>query len=241
MSPCSCPQSVLLPLKGENIFRGGEKKTGTCPQQPSLSSFSPASLPRERFCVLGKYGSGFFLFYFFFRAMLGVRDQDFGARGCSSDCSLLLPSWERFGRESDPDFRYLSKIFTEILLAIGGGRRHSGRPAPGGCASPGLRWGTSPEEAGTARGGFSSAVGKGEKRPGKVEAASAQPPVCLGSPAQPQSASWCTARPLSRSHCLLSVTLRVYWDRLGKYPNNEAASTSPKSPSGGCRSALFRY
>lgn len=74
----------------EKIFSEAGKKTGTCPQQPSLSSFSPASLPRERFCVLGKYGSGFFLFYFFFRAMLGVRDQDFGARGCGSDCNLLL-------------------------------------------------------------------------------------------------------------------------------------------------------
>lgn len=196
----------------------------------------------------------FFYFIFFFGRCweFGTRTLGLGAAAAiaTSCCNLLLQplaaaSCCRPGSGLAVNqiriFANLSKIFTEILLVIGGGRRHSGRPAPGGCASPGLRWGTSPEEAGTARGGFSSAVGKGEKRPGKVEAASAQPPVCLGSPAQPQSASWCTARPLSRSHCLLSVTLRVYWDRLGKYPNNEAASTSPKSPSGGCRSALFRY
>lgn len=229
------------PAQGRKYFPRRGKKNRHLPAAALPEQFFPCFSPQREVLCFGEIWFRIFFYFIFFRAMLGVRDQDFGARGCSSDCSLLLPSWERFGRESDPDFRYLSKIFTEILLAIGGGRRHSGRPAPGGCASPGLRWGTSPEEAGTARGGFSSAVGKGEKRPGKVEAASAQPPVCLGSPAQPQSASWCTARPLSRSHCLLSVTLRVYWDRLGKYPNNEAASTSPKSPSGGCRSALFRY
>lgn len=59
----------------EKIFSEAGKKTGTCPQQPSLSSFSPASLPRERFCVLGKYGSGFFFILFFFG-----RCWEFGTR-----------------------------------------------------------------------------------------------------------------------------------------------------------------
>lgn len=130
----------------------------------------------------GNMVQDFFYFIFFFGRCweFGTRTLGLGAAAaiaasCCRPGSGLVVNQIRI-------FANLSKIFTEILLVIGGGRRHSGRPAPGGCASLGLRWETSPEEAGTAQGGFSSAVGKGEKRPGKVEAASAQPPVCLGSP-----------------------------------------------------------
>lgn len=164
-------------------------------------------------------------------------------RGCSSACNLVVAASccrpgsgfvvtrigsgfcaEYFG---GPKYCYLSRE--------GGGTAAVPLPAAA------LRWGASPEEAGAARGGFSSAAGKGEKRPGKVEAASAEPPLCLGSPAQPRPAPWCTARLPSRPRRLLSVTLQVYWDRFGKYQRNEAASISPKEKhSGGCRSACLR-
>lgn len=116
------------PAQGRKYFPRRGKKNRHLPAAALPEQFFPCFSPQREVLCFGEIWFRIFFYFIFFRAMLGVRDQDFGARGCGSDCNLLLPSWERFGRESDPDFRqFIENIYRNI--ASYGGREAAQRPS----------------------------------------------------------------------------------------------------------------
>lgn len=129
--PVLLPAKRPPPAQGRKYFPRRGKKNRHLPAAALPEQFFPCFSPQGEVLCFGEIWFRIFFIFFFGRCWeFGTRTLGLGAAAAiaNSCCSLLLPSWERFGRESDPDFRqFIENIYRNI--ASYRGREAAQRPS----------------------------------------------------------------------------------------------------------------